>query len=81
MGTIELSSSTEHEHSYPLRPELAESTYYLARTFPDDPTWYYLAIDMVRTLKEVARVVSVCSVLSFIESQVLSRVDMLLLTV
>lgn len=41
---------------WPLRPELAESTWYLACAFPDDPAYFYLAKQMVDSIEKYCRV-------------------------
>ncbi len=43
--------------SYPLRPELAESLYYMRKAFPLDSEWLYYSSDIVNTIEKYCRVV------------------------
>lgn len=46
---------------YPLRPELAESLYYLSRAFPTESEWLYYSSDIIKAIDKFCKVVRTSS--------------------
>lgn len=46
-----------NQEGYPLRPELAESLWYLSQAFPEDGEWLLYGRDIVRSIQKYCKTV------------------------